>query len=161
EILGALPGDGGPTELLAQLSPINTWLLLALMLGGGLYWFWLRQRHRAAQPTWGCGYARPTPRMQYTACSFAAMLAEQLLPRFLRPRARRAVVEGLFPSPGEFRSASPDPITEQVYRPLLARCADRFAALRVLQQGKTNIYLAYILITLILGLAWATLRGWW
>ncbi|MGB8931433.1 MAG: hypothetical protein WCC48_09340, partial [Anaeromyxobacteraceae bacterium] len=39
--------------------------------------------------TWGCGYGAPTPRMQYTAASFSAQLAEiafAVLPQLRRER---------------------------------------------------------------------------
>src|SRR5207249_10899301 len=68
---------------LAALAPL-TWvsftglLLIALVLGGSVL---LRARAslgtvRQAALTWGCGYAAPTSRMQYTASSFAQMLVE-------------------------------------------------------------------------------------
>ena len=49
--------------------------------------------------TWGCGYAQPTPRIQYTASSFAQPLTDLFRPllgtrkRILRPR-------GFFPTEG-------------------------------------------------------------
>jgi NADH:ubiquinone oxidoreductase subunit 5 (subunit L)/multisubunit Na+/H+ antiporter MnhA subunit len=158
-ILGRRPGPAAAP--LATLGQINAWTLATLCLASGLFWSWLRRGPSSAAVTWGCGYARPTPRMQYTGRSFSEMLAEHLLPRFLRPRTGRTAPRGLFPSSGEFHSASPDPVSVRVYEPLFARCARRFTALRILQQGKTNVYLTYVLVALLLGLAWASFRGWW
>ena len=67
---------------------------------------------------------RPTVRIQYTGRSFAEMLAERLLPRFLRPRTNRHAPRGLFPSQSEFGSECPDPFTKKVYDPLFL-CLDR------------------------------------
>ena len=51
-------------------------------------------------PTWDCGYAAPTPRMQYTASSFASPLL-LLFRMFLRPRIDLHPPAGLFPATGE------------------------------------------------------------
>ncbi len=89
------------------------------------------------------------------------MLAENLLPRFLRPRMSRHGPHGLFPVSGEFVSDCPDPVTEKVYEPLFARWAGWFARLRVLQQGKVHVYLVYVMLTVVLALAWVSVRTWW
>jgi hydrogenase-4 component B len=112
-------------------------------------------------PTWGCGYVRPTARMQYTGRSFSEQMAEHLLPRFLRPKVRGRAPLGWFPSTVEFEADSPDPVRERVYEPFFARWAERFSRLRILQQGRIHVYLLYILVVVVLALAWVTVRGWW
>jgi hydrogenase-4 component B len=89
------------------------------------------------------------------------MMAEYLLPAFLRPQSRRRAPEGLFPSPGDFSADSPDPVSQRVYEPLFRRLAKRFSRLRILQQGKVHVYLVYILLMVVLTLAWLSLRTWW
>jgi len=116
---------------------------------------------RAEGSTWGCGYVRPTVRMQYTGRSFAEMMAEHLLPRFLQPRTSRQAPRGVFPSESDFGAACPDPFTEKVYDPFFRRWAERFSRLRILQQGQVQIYLVYILFMVVLALTWVSLRGWW
>jgi formate hydrogenlyase subunit 3/multisubunit Na+/H+ antiporter MnhD subunit len=119
----------------------------------------LTRRAPAAEgPTWGCGYVRPTSRMQYTGRSFAEMFAEHLLPRFLRPRTSRKGPRGFFPTQGEFAGDCPDPVSDKVYVPLFTGTAERFARLRILQQGKIHVYLIYIMLTVVLALAWVSLR---
>ena len=101
----------------------------------------------------------PSVSMQYTGGSFAEMMAEHLLPRFLRPRTTRQAPRGIFPARGSFGSASPDPVSEWLYEPSFRRWAERFSRLRILQQGKVHVYLIYMVLTVVLALAWATLRG--
>ena len=120
-----------------------------------------RARAMATGPIWGCGYAAPSARIQYTGGSFAATTALKLLPRSLRPRTSRTAPRGLFPGRAEFLSASPDPVTSRVYEPLFEGCGERFSRLRILQQGKVNVYLGYMVIVLLAALAWAALRGVW
>jgi formate hydrogenlyase subunit 3/multisubunit Na+/H+ antiporter MnhD subunit len=159
--------DGVLLELEASTAPlfalgiINTWLFIAIGLTATVLMFLTRRAASAEGPTWGCGYVRPTTRMQYTGTSFAEMLTDQLLPRFLRPRTLRKAPAGLFPAKGEFTSECPDPVTEKVYEPLFAGWADRFTRLRVLQQGKVHVYLAYIMLIVLLALAWVSMRTWW
>ncbi len=154
--------EGRPVaSSLDNLAVVNGCALAALLLGCAGLWWKLRRGRLDEGPTWGCGYVEPTPRIQYTARSLSEMLADHLLPRFLRPRKTSRPPQGLFPASGEFSTASPDPVSAEVYEPFFDRCARRFTALRILQQGKVHAYLLYILIVLILGLAWASLRGLW
>jgi NADH:ubiquinone oxidoreductase subunit 5 (subunit L)/multisubunit Na+/H+ antiporter MnhA subunit len=146
---------------LAVVGVVNASILVVLGIAAWLMLAWSQRRVLAAGPTWGCGYVRPTARMQYTGRSFVEMLAEHLLPRFLRPHVRRQVPVGLFPAPCTFSSTSPDPVTAKVYEPFFRRWADRFAGLRVLQQGKIHIYLIYIFAMVVLALTWMSIRQWW
>jgi hypothetical protein len=53
-----------------------------------------------------------------------------------------------------------DPLTRRIYEPFLIRWGDRFARLRFLQQGNMHIYILYILVTAVAGLAWVAVRDW-
>jgi formate hydrogenlyase subunit 3/multisubunit Na+/H+ antiporter MnhD subunit len=170
--VGQLLGDsaaqassaGEPIDVpLRALGAFNvcTWIALAAV-AAALVWLTRREGPVARGPTWGCGYARPTSRMQYTGRSFAEMIAERVLPRPLRPRTSRRAPQGLFPAPGEFGSETPDPVSGNVYEPFFRRWADRCSRLRILQQGKVNVYLFYIMLMVVLALSWASMRsGWW
>lgn len=146
---------------LAIVGHVNAGTLLAIGTVTGLFLAWTRRTVRAEGPTWGCAYVRPTVRMQYTGRSFAELLAEHLLPRFLRPHTTRQAPRGLFPSKSEFNCESPDPVSEKVYEPFFRRWAERFSRLRILQQGQVHVYLLYIVLMVVLALAWASLRAWW
>ena len=106
-----------------------------------------RGRPRAAEgPTWGCGYVRPTARMQYTGRSFAEMIG-QTIAAPLPPAAHDEQASPRAVSfPGEFASRCPDPVSEKVYEPFFRRWAERFSRLRILQQGKVHVYLVYIVL---------------
>jgi NADH:ubiquinone oxidoreductase subunit 5 (subunit L)/multisubunit Na+/H+ antiporter MnhA subunit len=117
-------------------------------------------RSSATEQTWGCGYAAPTSRMQYTARAFSEMVTERLLPPPFRPRLTTTAPNDIFPSRGSFSTQSADPFTRGVYEPFLARWADRFVRLRWLQQGVLQVYLLYILLVLLLALGWMSLRSW-
>jgi NADH:ubiquinone oxidoreductase subunit 5 (subunit L)/multisubunit Na+/H+ antiporter MnhA subunit len=129
-----------------------TVLLLRLVRGR-------KEAPRAEGPTWGCGYAAPTPRMQYTARGFA-QLSTELLPSALRPRLAVTAPKGLFPKPGSLVSSTHDPLIQGVYEPSLSRAADLFARLRWVQQGAVQLYVLYVLFALVGALTWAAAQGW-
>lgn len=151
-----------PSEApLSAVGRVNGAALAAIAAGVLGLLAWSRRAVVSQAATWGCGYIMPTVRMQYTGCSFAEMIAEQLLPQFLRAHVARRAPRGLFPAPSDFRCDSPDPVSEKLYEPFFRRTAALFSGLRILQQGKLHMYLVYILGVVVMGLAWASLRTWW
>jgi hydrogenase-4 component B len=151
----------GVPEGLGTLGAFNAGILVLVgVVGVGLFFLSPKVR-QAVGTTWGCGYAKPTARMQYTGHSFAAFLVAHLLPRFLRPRVTMKAPQGLFPADSEYASESPDPATAQVYEPLFRRWASRLALLHIVQQGKVHVYLFFVMLTVVLALAWVSVRTWW
>jgi formate hydrogenlyase subunit 3/multisubunit Na+/H+ antiporter MnhD subunit len=146
---------------LSIVGYVNAGTLIAFAAGMLGVLALVRRAVQAEGATWGCGYGRPTVRMQYTGRSLAEMIGEHLLPRFLRPHTARRAPRGLFPSESDFETESPDPVSAKVYEPFFRRWAERFSRLRVLQQGQLHVYLVYILFMVVLALAWVSLRTWW
>jgi hydrogenase-4 component B len=102
--------------------------------------------------TWDCGYAQPTNRMQYSASSFAQMLVS-LFAWVLRPQAHPPSVRGLFPGPTQMSSHVDDVVLDRLLMPA-SRGAERWLGwFRRFQQGLTQHYVLYILITVILMLS--------
>lgn len=149
----------GASAALAPLARANlgVWLVVAAL---GAVSFAAQRGRITREVTWDCGYAAPTPRMQYTARSFSETLTERLLPSPLRPRSRRPAASGLFPGRMAFATDYADPFTRAVYEPFFARWAARFARLRWLQIGILQVYVLYVVVVVVLGLAWIALRGW-
>ena len=125
-------------------------LLLALI---AVFAFWYRRKLKLAPcgkaGTWGCGYQRPAPRMQYSASSFAEMLIS-LFAFVLRPQNHRPDKStGIFPGSSSFYSHVPEAVLELVYIPLLKRMYQRLSGIRRLQGGILQQYVLYSLVTLI------------
>ena len=152
--LGAPAATGLPSLSglagLPLLSALALGLLgLALVLG-----LWLRPRRRdAALPTWDCGYAEPSARMQYTASSFAAGPVSGLRWALL-PRIHGGRVSGIFPGPTRFESHVPDPVLDRAADPALRLSARGLSRLRFVQGGHLPVYLLYVLLTLLTLLVW-------
>jgi hypothetical protein len=64
---------------------------------------------------------------------------------------------GTFAAEAAFSSEASDPMTRGVYEPLLGGVGVRFARFRFLQQGTLQIYLLYLLVAVVGGLAWVAL----
>ena len=149
--------------LIGSLAPVYwlslcAFLLLALSLG-----FFFRQRSfsepgREKRPaTWGCAYREGTPRMQYTAASFAEMLVTLFRWGLWSDIAGGRAI-GFFPAAASFVAHTPDLILDRLLHPLcraLSRAA--FAVRSFLHQGWIGVYLLYTALTLCLLLLW--LRG--
>lgn len=146
--------------LLWSIGGANAGVWLALAATALVVARLARRRPSAAEPTWGCGYAAPSARMQYTASSFAQIATGRLLPAFLAPRVARPALAGPVAGPARLASDCTDPVTRAVYEPLLDRWARRFARLRWMQQGMLHAYLGYLLVALVVGLGWASVRTW-
>ncbi len=118
----------------------------------------VRRRLLADRPvtvagTWDCGYARPSPRMQYTASSFAQPLLDNFH-ALLRSRRGGTPPAGIFPAPSSFHSSTPDSGQRYLFNPLFARLAGLLGRFRWLQHGRVHLYVLYIAVTLLALLLW-------
>jgi NADH:ubiquinone oxidoreductase subunit 5 (subunit L)/multisubunit Na+/H+ antiporter MnhA subunit len=160
QVLGA-PIDIAPVAArLGSMAIFGLVLWVAVCVGATVFFLLVRGRG-AITETWGCGYAAPTARMQYTGRSFAELLAEHLLPPLLRTRIAVKGPRAIFAEPARITSDATDPLTRSVYEPFFGHWARRFARLRILQQGSLHAYLLYILVVVTGVLAWTSLRRWW
>ncbi len=115
----------------------------------------LTRRRVVTAVTWDCGYTQPSPRMQYTASSFAQPLTEAFGMLLLTRRALTAP-QGLFPQRAEFRTHTDDPYESYIFRPLFGVLSRGMAYFRPLQQGRVQLYVLYIAVTLLILLLWQT-----
>ena len=138
--LGAL--GGMPLFLLGVI-------VAAFVLGRAL------MRPVAVTTTWDCGYASESPRIQYTASSFAQMLVN-LFRWVVLPEEHRPRLLGPFPAAGQrFESHAPDPALDRALFPLFRRGRSLIGRLHIIQAGRIQTYLLYIAVTLVVLLAWS------
>jgi hydrogenase-4 component B len=151
----AVPGIP-PLRAAAPMVTLSVFhIALALVLGA--FWLLLAERVRSAKvgsaPTWDCGYAAPSPRMQYTSSSFARWTVG-FFRWGLRPNIAPPRVDRLFPREARFSSHVPETVLERVFQPLLSRGARLLMPARFLQQGRIQLYLLYVALTLVALLLW-------
>ena len=102
--------------------------------------------------TWDCGYAAPSPRMQYTASSFAQPVTA-LFDAIVRERLSAPAASAAFPAPRRFASEPRDP-AEPPFRRLFAAVGALAARLAPLKAGSTHLYVLYVVIATSLLLIW-------
>ncbi len=155
-VLPEVVGQAG--VLLSRLVPLTALSATAVLLLtlSAVLWWWYRRLisgHSGSAPTWGCGYQRPVPRMQYTASSFAEMLIGLFAFALMPERHRTGNMKGLFPGPARLTSHVPEAVLERLYIPALQELYRRFSPIRKMQSGILQQYVLYSLITLIVLLA--------
>ncbi|HEY8874323.1 MAG TPA: proton-conducting transporter membrane subunit [Stellaceae bacterium] len=122
---------------------------------------WVLRAHRLARagtrraPVWGCGFLRGTPRMQYTASSFAQPLTTQFR-LFVRNRETLVPPSGYFPVRSSYASDSGDPFLRLLFVPSFRWFSQAVSRMNVVQQGHTHVYVLYVAATLIVLLIWGS-----
>jgi formate hydrogenlyase subunit 3/multisubunit Na+/H+ antiporter MnhD subunit len=143
-------------DVAGLLWRVSAAFAVMLAVGGGL---WLLRRRLLAgrvveqTGTWDCGYAAPTARMQYTASSFAWPILD-MFRLVLRPRLHRRLPSGLFPERADFESHTEDIFRRYGYGPAFRSAAWLADRLRWVQQGRNQLYVLYIALTLLTLLLW-------
>lgn len=113
----------------------------------------IRRGTPATSTTWGCGFTRPTSRMQYTGSSFADSMVAFYRP-FVRVRKEFSGIHGLFPTPCRYKSHSDDIVELGIDRLLTRPVMTVTGKLRRLQHGHIQLYIAYIFFAMLALLLW-------
>ncbi|HMD61583.1 MAG TPA: proton-conducting transporter membrane subunit [Opitutaceae bacterium] len=142
----AWAGLEGPASL-GAIGASNVILTLIAVTAAALLWRRSRQNGLRRAPTWDCGYAAPTARMQYTAGSFAAIITEWFA-WILRPKRRQHRPEGAFPARASFEEHTPETVLEQTVEPASAIVLKLAQFMRRFQHGRLQAYLLYIVVGL-------------
>jgi hydrogenase-4 component B len=143
-----------PLRSLAPVGPLGwiTVLSAALWICAVVAVLALRRRMRVRDgervPTWDCGYAAPTARMQYSSSSFAEMLVA-IFRWALHPREHSPRVRELFPKAARYRSHVDDVVLDEWFVPALKWLARKALLLRFLQTGRIQLYILYVLIAVL------------
>jgi hydrogenase-4 component B len=147
---------------LTALAPLG-WIsimgvaLIALLAAIALSWMALARSRGVSQAgTWDCGYARPTSRIQYSGSSLGQTLVE-LFTFILWPRRQNPHVAGAFARKTSFKSTAPDTVLDRLIRPVFHLVGVYLPRFRVLQQGQTQYYVLYVLVTVIILHLWGLL----
>ncbi len=110
--------------------------------------FLYRDKITTRSSTWGCGFTRPTAKMQYTGSSYAASILS-----FFKPVAplseHHPRIKGIFPEETHYFSHVHD-IAERYMKNLtVIPVMALFDKLRWIQYGDIHLYIGYILLAII------------
>jgi len=148
------------SDLAEATSPLGHVVLVsALMLVLIASLTYLRYRLLLGRPvtkseTWGCGYARPTARMQYTASSYTQQLDELFQPVLRIRTVEKPILTDYFPAEEGLVTETPELCRERFYQPLFVAFQRLSFRLRWLQQGRVQVYILYIALTIFILLIW-------
>jgi formate hydrogenlyase subunit 3/multisubunit Na+/H+ antiporter MnhD subunit len=143
--------DGGLVLARVALLAGGTLGLVALIaLGRRLL---LSGRDVRETVTWDCGYVVATPRMQYTASSFAQPIVD-LFSSLLGTRKRVSSPEIHFPDSAHLETETPDLGREGIYEPLFENVGGALRRILILQHGRLHVYVLGLVVTLVALLLW-------
>jgi hydrogenase-4 component B len=148
-VLARAAAAWGPAWAAAAPPPLFTVslaqiCLAALFVGAGTA-LWRRVATTGVRRglSWDCGYSRPTPRMQYTGGSFAA-IAAGWFSWLLQPERAQRRPRGAFPGAAHRIERVSETVLERFLEPA-GRAVMRLArAARRLQHGRLQFYLLYL-----------------
>jgi formate hydrogenlyase subunit 3/multisubunit Na+/H+ antiporter MnhD subunit len=140
-VAGIAPATAGPAAVAAGPATVFTaGLTAALLLAWAARAAVVRRRGHAEAATWACGYAAATPRMAYTASSFAAPLLGAFRSVAGVRTTRTAQAFATHPS---------DPVLERVVLPAWHGVRAAAMALRPMQRGGLQLYLLYVVLAVV------------
>lgn len=113
----------------------------------------LSGRDVSASPTWDCGYAAPSPRMQYTSSSFAQPIID-FHSGILHPTKHLHPPSGLFPDDASLETHTSDVFMDGLYAPLFQAADWAAGKLAWIQHGRLSIYVLYIALALFALITW-------
>lgn len=149
--LSGVEGGAVSATVISGASAISL-MALATLAVSAVLWLLRRASLRGQivrhEPTWGCAYDTSTPRMQYTASSFAAPLLSVFGPLSGIQVERSA---------GSVRTHAVDLVLDGVALPLWSWMQRRVDRLRALQQGRLHLYLLYVMAALLVMLGYLAL----
>ncbi len=141
-----------PAPLL-KLGLLHVTLATCAVIAGAWLWRRVKSSGLKRELTWDCGYAAPTPRMQYTAASFAGIITEWFA-FILRPVRHVHPIETVFPASAGFSEHTPETVLECVVEPVGGLVMRVSRMVRRLQHGRVQSYVLYLLVGLAILAAW-------
>jgi hydrogenase-4 component B len=143
--------DWGAVEPPVPLATLGSaQITLAITVLAAAAWLWWKAYDNGLRrgPTWDCGYAAPTARMQYTSASFAG-IASGWFRWILLPERKVRRPRGHFPAEAIRLEHIPETVLERVIGPVSLAILQVSTVVRRLQHGRLQFYILYVLVGLI------------
>jgi len=137
--------------LMVNVSRTAALFLLVLLLLAGVRKLLYAGKDCSHAGTWGCGFTQPTVRMQYTGTSYADTILDFFQP-FVRIRKKYTGISRIFPEKIAYDTHVEDIFANGSNR--VARSINYLLArLHWIQHGKIQLYIAYIVVAIVVLLA--------
>ena len=140
--------DLEPPAPLAMLGSAQ--VTLAIVALAAAAWLWRKSSANGLRrgPTWDCGYAAPTARMQYTSASFAS-IASGWFGWVLQSERKVRRPRGHFPAEAIRLERIPEMVLERIIVPVGTTILQASHTVLRLQHGRLQFYILYVLAGLI------------
>jgi hydrogenase-4 component B len=146
----SLSADSSIPEAVMFMASLGKPLIVLLAAAAVLWGLRLHMPRGSRNATWGCGYGRPTSAMQYTGSSYGWNLLSAF-GQLVRPQRRiSALSPEYFPKQSSLATVQADLALDRIYRPSFIGISRFFEKLWPLQYGRIQLYLVYIVGTIIL-----------
>jgi len=148
-----LPGTGNYdasafTTLIRNISrAVALFLLLSLLVAGLRRLLYVR-KNVASSGTWGCGFTRPTVKMQYTGTSYAASVVDFFRP-FVGVRSDYSGIKEIFPGRTTYDTRITDAAETSLKKLLVSPLLSLLDKLRWIQHGNIQLYIMYIVVAIV------------
>lgn len=135
------------------LNQVSIVLAIVVLLSALLYLIRRMCVRESISATWGCGYQKPNPRMQYGSYAFVHPLSYFLKPFILFSKKQKQgdMAKGINPINS---MEAVDPIFKYIVEPVSNAMSWFFELFSHIHNGKTNSYIAWCLGFLILIIIW-------
>ena len=133
---------------LATLGQVHLLLVMLVVVSIVMLFQRIRLNGLRRTVTWDCGFAEPRARMQYSAASFAAIVAGWFT-WLLWPQATLRRPRGVMPSVALRVAVIPETVLERLVRPAGAMVTQLSGAARRFQHGGLQLYVLYVLAGLV------------
>lgn len=101
-----------------------------------------------AGSTWGCGFTQPTVKMQYTGTSYAMSIVDFFRP-FVDIKTHYSGIKRIFPGRTTYASHVDDIAEKALMERIVSPVLYLLGKLRWIQHGHIQLYIAYIVATII------------
>lgn len=98
-------------------------------------------------PTWGCGFTRPTARIQYTGTSYARSVVNFFRP-FAMVRETEVRLQKIFPGRTVYEARVDDIAEVGIHRGVALPLLTLLGKFRWIQHGNVQLYIGYIIVTI-------------
>ena len=154
---GEITFDVSPIiKLMQNISTIAICLIASILVVFAVKYILKNKNEKYV--TWGCGYNKPTSRMQYSASSYASPFITMLTPLFKKV-ADIKKPKTIFPTEAHFEMHMEDVEEAYFLKPLLKSLEKFFAKFKKIQNGNIQQYITYGLIFLALALICVVILG--
>ena len=135
--------------ILTQIGLLGIIITALVFVVYGIKTISQRKKTISVSPTWGCGYKTNDPRLQYTASSFVKSYSNLIEP-ILSLHKNDVNINDVFPGKKDYRTHNYDKIEFYLIDKNIKWLKKILLKLNFLQNGRTQFYILYGLIFILL-----------